>query len=101
MFQASGNIKLMLDRLYPLLEGENGLYTKRMNDKDTIVIYSQGSPNNDSFSKYMELNKTSFSLLGFDIKNTLICTKSNNIGTAKNNLDLSSQAENIGKHLFE
>ena len=100
MFQASGNIKLMLDRLYPLLKGENGQYTKRMNDKDTIVIYSQGSPNSDSFSKYMELNKTSFSLLGFDIKETLICTKSNSIGAVKNNLDLCNQAKNIAEHLF-
>ena len=100
MFQAASVVKVMLDRLYPILEGEPGRYTRSMNDKDTILVYSQGSPKEDSFKEYMEFNKKSLALLGLKVKETIICTKSNTIGSVLENVDLCNKAEAIGKNLF-
>ncbi len=101
MFQMSGNLKLLIDRLYPLLAGENGHYTNKMSPKDTILVYSQGSPNEESFNTYIELNNKTLSFLGFNIIQTIICTKSNALGSSKENLQLEEQALMASNKLFK
>lgn len=100
MFQASSTVKQFMDRCYPLLEGVNGHYTNRMSPKDTVLIYSQGAPVPQAFQSYMEQNKASLGLLGFNVVETIICTASNEIGAAKGNTELCEQAASVGSKLF-
>jgi NAD(P)H-dependent FMN reductase len=44
MCDASGSFRLMLNRMYPMLEGEPGRYTKRYTDKKCMIIMTQGAP---------------------------------------------------------
>ena len=101
LFQVSGQVKLLMDRLYPLLSGTPGKYGLRYGVKRTIAIYSQGSPDIDSFKKYFELNKESLALLGLNVEHTLICTNANNSLSASENKELLQKAYTIGKNLFQ
>lgn len=100
MLQISGQVKLLLDRLYPLLSGEPGNYGLRYGNKKTVAVYSQGSPNIDSFKEYFEYNKKSLGLLGLDVIDTVICVGANNLKSATENTELLTKAYNIGKCLF-
>ncbi|URZ17591.1 flavodoxin family protein [Clostridium felsineum] len=44
MYDASGSFRLMLNRMYPMLGGEPGRYTKRYTDKKCMLIMTQGAP---------------------------------------------------------
>lgn len=101
MFQASGTVKQFLDRCYPLLEGVNGQYTNRMAPKDTVLVYSQGAPVPQAFQPYMELTKTSLGLLGFNVVETVVCTASNEIGSAEGNPELRERATSVGANLLK
>lgn len=100
MFQASGTVKQFMDRCYPLLEGVNGQYTRRMTPKDTVLVYSQGAPVPQAFQPYMDMNKTSFCMMGLNVVETIVCTTSNEIGAAKENTELCERAAKVGNSLF-
>ncbi|MHB8130619.1 MAG: flavodoxin family protein [Mobilitalea sp.] len=100
MFQISGQVKLLMDRLYPLLSGEPGNYGLRYGNKKAVAVYSQGSPNIDSFKEYFDYNKKSLGLLGLNVIDTLICVNANNMNSATENTELLTKAYHIGKGLF-
>lgn len=99
MLQISGQVKLLMDRLYPLLSGEPGKYELRYGTKKTVAIYSQGSPNIASYKEYIEHNNKAFGLLGLNVVNTIICVGANNKNSALENEDLLTNAFRIGKEL--
>ncbi|MFL0198634.1 flavodoxin family protein [Clostridium sp. WILCCON 0269] len=99
MCQVSGQVKQLMDRLYPLLSGESGNYELRYGVKETVAIYSQGAPNVDSFKEYIELNNRVLSFLGLNIINTIICSGANDLKAVLENKELLSKAYAIGKEL--
>lgn len=99
MFQISGQVKLLIDRLYPLLSGEPGEYGLRYGTKKTVTVYSQGSPDIDSFKKYIAYNNKVLGMLGLNVVDTLIGVSANNLRAALENKDLLTKAYTVGKEL--
>ena len=96
MFQISGQMKQLMDRLYPLLCGEPGKYTLDFGIKKTVAIYTQGSPKLDSYKEYISHTNKSLNLLGFNVIETLICTSGNNLNSAFENNELMKTAHENG-----
>jgi multimeric flavodoxin WrbA len=44
MYDASGDFRLMINRMYPMIGGEPGRYTKRHPGKKCMIIMTQGAP---------------------------------------------------------
>jgi len=100
MFQSSSTFNQFQARCYPLLKGVNGQYTCRMEPKDTIVIYSQGAPVPFAFQTYIDLNQNSLNMMGFRVKQTIVCTGANEVGAAGKNPELCRLAAEAGAALF-
>lgn len=98
MFQVTGQMKQLMDRLYPLLSGENGIYQLRYGRKKTVAVYSHGAPEG-SFKEYLIHNKKSLGLLGLDVVDTVICDMANDPRTALNRNELLETAYTIGGNL--
>ncbi len=97
---AASVVTQFIHRGYILLAGENGQYTLRIPKKDTVVIYSQGSPFPDEFIKGMELTNISLSAMGLNVRETIICTLSNEIGAVRQRPELLEKAAEAGRALF-
>lgn len=98
---ACSSVTAFIHRGYILLEGENGQYTLRIPKKDTVAIYSQGSPFPDEFRKGIDLTNFALGAMGLKIKETIVCTLSNEIGAAAQRRELLEKAEQAGRTLFE
>jgi multimeric flavodoxin WrbA len=101
MFQVAGQVKQVMDRLYPLLRGIPGKYELGYGIKKTIAVYSQGSPNIDSFKQYIIHNNNSLNLLGLNVIDEIVCIGANDIEAALKNEGLLLKAYEIGKGLAE
>lgn len=99
MFQITGQMKQLIDRLYPLLSGENGIYQLRYGRKKTIAVYSHGAPKG-SFADYLIHNEKSLGLLGLEVVDTVICDMANDPKTALNSKELLQMAYTIGEKLI-
>lgn len=99
-FQISGQTKLMIDRLYPLMSGEPRNYGLRHGQKKTITIYTQGAPSESAFQDYISHNHKGLELLGLNIVDTLICTNANDQMSAAQNADILEKAFEIGRKLI-
>ena len=61
----SGPFKLMFDRLYPMLDGPQGMYTPRHKGIKCCMVYSQGAPD-ILFKNAAKVMKQRLKLNGFD-----------------------------------
>ncbi len=98
---AASVVTQFIHRGYIMLAGVDGRYTLRIPKKDTVAIYSQGSPFPDEFRKGLDLNNFALSAMGLNVKETVICPLSNEIGAVKNNPELLEKAAETGRKLFE
>lgn len=98
--QAAATVTSFIHRGYNLLSGENGQYSLRIEPKDTIVIYSQGSPFPQEFAAGIELTNRALSAMGLKVKAHMICTLSNEPGAAKNRPDLLQKAAKMASELL-
>ena len=101
MFQSASTFNQFQARCYPLLKGVNGQYTSRMEPKDTIMVYSQGAPVPFAFKTYIDLNQNSLNMMGFNVKETIVCTSANEIGSAEKNSELYQNLLEIGRNFFD
>lgn len=100
MFQAASTFSQFQQRCYPLLTGTNGQYTRRMEPKDTVMVYSQGAPVPFAFQTYIDLNQNSLTMLGFNVVETIVCTGANPIGSAEQNTELVQRTLETGRKFF-
>ena len=98
---ACSTVTTFIHRGYILLAGENGQYTLRIPKKDTVAIYSQGSPFPDEFRVGIARNNVALSAMGLNVKETIVCTLANEIGAVAQRSELLEKAANAGKTLFE
>ena len=98
--QASSSVTAFIHRGYNLLSGENGRYSLRIEPKDTAVIYSQGSPFPEEFAAGIELTNRALSAMGLKVKAHMVCTLSNEPGTAANRPELLSEAAKLADKLM-
>lgn len=99
-FQISGQTKLLMDRLYPLMSGEPRNYGLRYGTKKTIAVYTQGAPVETAFQDYLSIQHKALALLGLMVEETLISTNSNILDAVTNNQPILDRAFNIGTQLF-
>jgi len=98
--QAASIVTAFIHRGYNLLSGENGQYSLRIEPKDTVVIYSQGSPFSEEFRTGIELTNSALCAMGLRVTKTIICTLANRPGAVKERAELLEKAAEAGKKLF-
>jgi multimeric flavodoxin WrbA len=99
MFQVTGQMKMLMDRLYPLLSGENGIYDLRYGKKQTVTVYSQGASDSNYFQEYFAYNQKVLDMLGLEAVDHVLCCGANDRGFAAGNSALMQRAYAIGKQL--
>ena len=75
MFEAAGVFRMMLNRMFPMLEGESktGQYQKRYPGKRCMVIMTQGAPS-FLFGGVLRSVKWALKTLGFRVEGTVRCS---------------------------
>ncbi|MBP2639805.1 MAG: NADPH-dependent reductase [Firmicutes bacterium] len=101
MFQVTGQMKMLMDRLYPLLSGENGSYALRYGKKQTVTVYSQGADDSNYFQEYFIYNQKVLDMLGLEAVDHVLCCGANDRRFAAGNSALMQRAYAIGKKLAE
>lgn len=95
MYDGSGIFRMMLNRLYPMLSGEPGFYSKRYSNKNALLIFTQGAPRIMFISSRRKVKKI---LISFDFK----FTKTYTLGFANKIVETKYRtilAKKIIKHL--
>ncbi len=101
MFQVTGQMKMLMDRLYPLLSGENGIYDLRYGKKQTITVYSQGASDSSYFQEYFAYNQKILDMLGLEAVDHVLCCGANDRQFAAGDTALMQRAYAIGKRFAE
>ena len=98
MFQVSAQVKLLLDRLFPMMNLE---FKPRWGVKKTLMLYTQGNPDPKSFASSFEANETVLKFMGLDTTETIISADANDMEAAKKNKALLAKVFEAGKKLVE
>ena len=95
MWQMSAQTKLFTDRLY----ASYGL-EEEIHKKDLALVFSQGSPDKNSFSNYINSTKEMFEL-GFNVKGVISSYANQAPGDVSSKDDVLKNARKIGKDLVK
>ncbi|WP_425061437.1 hypothetical protein SCACP_34640 [Sporomusa carbonis] len=98
MFQVTAQTKLLLDRLFPLMDAN---FNPRFGTKKTVMVYAQGNPDPDAFKASFEANATVLKIMGLNVVDTIITASANDPQTSCSNADLMAKAFQTGKALVE
>lgn len=94
--QVSSQIKLLLDRLYPLTEINKSKHTPRFGEKDLITVFTQAAPFSFVFKKYFKYTVKHLKGMGLIHHKMLISTKSFQKDFSLNNKKIMKKAYRIG-----
>ena len=94
MLNASGSFCMMINRLYPLLEGEQGHYTKRHKPVKSMLILTQGAPS-ILFGGVERRIKSVLSSFGFQIIGTVRMGIANELGAVEKNVNVMKKIDRI------
>ena len=93
MWQMSAQTKLFTDRLYAAYGLE-----KEINKKDMVLVFSQGSPDENAFDNYINSTKDMFEI-GFNVKGVISSYANQAPGDVNSKVDVLQNARKIGKNL--
>ena len=96
--QVAAQTKLLMDRLFPLIDSN---FKPRFGIKKTVMVYSQGNPDANTFKASFEINANVLKIMGLDIVDTIISAGANVPTTSSNNATLMAKAFQAGKELVE
>ena len=96
MMQVTGPVKNLYDRLYPLIDME---CRPRYGNKKFVAVYSQGSDDPNLYRSYFDYTAAMYPAYGFDLVDTLVCTKATDPEAAENDRDLKIRAYELGQSL--
>ena len=91
MGQVSAQLKLFIDRLFPIFSPRFSPYFKEDTRKKLLLVFTQGNPDRDKFSAYYDYTKRMFELLEFDTLPVQI------IGNARS--EPAWEQQGLGDHL--
>jgi len=98
MWQMTAQAKLFTDRLYALfMPGFEEKYGK----KDMALVFTQGNPDENTFSEYYNSTKDMFGFLGYNVVDMLSSQDNNVPGAVKDKKDVLEKAREIGKKLVK
>ena len=69
-----------------------------INKKDMVLVFSQGSPDENSFLNYINSTRDMFEL-GFNVKDVISSYANQAPGDVNNKVDVLENARKIGKNL--
>lgn len=98
MDDAAGSFRLMINRLYPMLGGDPGRYTKRYPNKKCMLIMTQGAPT-IMFRGAGRRVKRIIKSFGFDVCLLVRCGFANNRGTAEKNERVLKKIDRLCKKI--
>ncbi|ABO35440.1 NADPH-dependent FMN reductase [Methanococcus maripaludis C5] len=93
MWQVTSQMKMFLDRLFPVMASD---YSPRLKNIKTITVYVQGNPDKNRFSPYFEHNNKMLDFLGLNVTNTLIAAGFYAPGEVSQNEEIMNEALNLG-----
>lgn len=97
MWQVSGQTKLFMDRLVPLIKPD---FTTRLKGKKRLfLVFTQGNPDKNIFKPYFEYLENLFSFLHYDVQETIVATGTRDKNDILQQADLLEKARKIGKNL--
>jgi multimeric flavodoxin WrbA len=99
MGQMSAQAKIFIDRLYAVLIPDSRRISKgNAARKKMVLVFTQGSPDQNLFQVYYDYTKKIFQMLGFDVKDVHIITGMGT-GPAHERKDLYSAMRGAGSSL--
>lgn len=103
MFEASGVFRMMLNRMFPMLEGESktGQYGKRYPGKKCMLIMTQGSPTIIFGGILRNVKRILKNMMGFEVIGTVRCGLISEIDSVKKNKKALKKIEKICKNVID
>ncbi len=99
MFQITGQAKLMIDRLFQLVNPD---FSSRLKPgKKAILAYTQGNPDEKLFSAYFKTMEKIFGFLGFEAPQTMVVGGTGNKNDIDKRQDKLDEAKKLGKKITE
>jgi len=98
--QISGQSKLWLDRMFPMIGGSSFPFQARYPGKKAVTIFSQGNDNKDAFQTAIQSVNGSFSMFGWELVDSLICSNTSS-PDLKLSEELLKQAFTAGELLIK
>ncbi len=86
-FQVTGQSKIWLDRMFPMVSGSN--FTPRNPGKKAATIFVQGASDINTNKTIIEMFNRYFKFFGWDVADTLVCT-----GTSVPDFQISEEMRN-------
>jgi multimeric flavodoxin WrbA len=72
MGQMTGQAKVFLDRLFPLISPRFSPYYKEQAKKKLLLAFTQGNPDESKFKTYFDYTKQMFEMLDYDVNAPVI-----------------------------
>lgn len=94
----SGQAKLWLDRMFPMLDGQS--FLPRYPGKRAVTIFSQGDGNPDRFGGAIRMVHGFFKTFGWDMAESIVCSGASAPGFVLSN-ELMKMAHDAGAALAE
>jgi multimeric flavodoxin WrbA len=94
MYDATGSFRLMINRMYPMLGGEPGKYTKRYTNKKCMIIMTQGAPT-IMFRSAGRIIKRIIKSFGFDVFGLVRMGFANERGAGEKNERVLRKIDNV------
>jgi len=98
MWQVSGQTKLFMDRLVPLIKPD--FTTRLKGNKRLFMVFTQGNPDKDIFRPYFEYLENLFSFLHYDVKGTFVAAGTMDKNDILQQADVLEKAREIGRNLL-
>ena len=99
MGQMSGQTKIFIDRLLPLLNAD---FTTRLTKHPTLVsVFTQAQPDTDMFKPYMENTHRMLGFLGFNPKEIIVAGGTRGKADVDQQTDLVARAKALGSSLLK
>ena len=96
MFQVSAQTKLLMDRLFPLMDAK---FKPRYGIKKTVTVHSQGNPDAAAFKAAWDANAQVMRVGGLEVVDAIIVAGANDSKTAAGNGELLARAYRAGRDL--
>lgn len=98
MYDASASFRIMINRMYPMLDGEPGKYTQRHPNKKCMIIMTQGAPT-IMFSRGPRTIKRIIKSFGFNVLGFVRLGFANERGAAEKNKRVLRKIDRICKNV--
>ena len=95
MMQVTGPVKNLYDRVCLM---DTGVWP-RYGNKKFVAVYSQGSDDPNLYRSYFDYTAAMYPAYGFDLVDTLVCTKATDPEAARIIRDLKIRAYELGQSL--